>query len=255
MLCSNYEGDLYTTDNLLNEWTKWKVEKAPNNGDGKIIQSVAHKKLLCLDSEGLCVTKDSETGKSIWDIKPAHSQIYYLSNSGYNKRIGISMDKEGLLFLAPICSEQYRWKTKDEREMWEIADGGDDSIRLYSNALDRYLISNADGEVSTGILRDSEDGNWQVQPSPNGGYFFVSKEQGMYLACDGHILYTSKESGTSETWKLEPVLPFKPSSDPNDGVNSHKPPFCKWRAWNSDSPNRHCDMLSQAYVSYRDNLV
>ena len=50
VLASDPDGNVFTTENKLGHWERWRVLKAPN-GDGVWIQSVAHGRMLCAQLE------------------------------------------------------------------------------------------------------------------------------------------------------------------------------------------------------------
>lgn len=198
-LCSNPEGNVYTTTNRFGSWEKWSIEKDPASR-GIIIKSSDHGKVLKTDGNGLCTSEshDLEEPCGIWCAETACSQVYFISATCHDKRIGTSHH-------SPFTTTNRKgW------EQWKIEkDKNNDCFTISSVAHgQKYLGSSQDGKV---LVKSSAGSSelWEIKESLHGGYFLVSKEHLNCLACNdrGHLYTSSKQYGGWETWRLEPVMP------------------------------------------------
>mmetsp|Transcript_44630 Transcript_44630/g.72832 ORF Transcript_44630/g.72832 Transcript_44630/m.72832 type:complete len:625 (+) Transcript_44630:106-1980(+) len=202
VLCADQEGHVLTTENLLGDWGKWRVESAPDGAHGVVIKSVSHGTYLSSCGERLYASPQFEHKASTWHLESAHSQNYFISCAAHDKRISTS---DSSPFTSPNRGAREEWKVGVVEMM-----GEDNLITLKNCTHGKFLTSNEDGFV---CMADhvGPDQVWKARHSPHGGIFMISNSYNRCLACndDGH-LYTvpfEDHQGTWETWSLEPKMP------------------------------------------------
>jgi len=199
ILCSNESGDVFTTEERLGSWEKWKIELAQGKNDGVVIKSVVHDRYLRWNGNRLITSKTYEDNRhwTTWHIESAHRQTYFISSLSHDKRIGSRKDR------AFTTRNRMSW------EQWELKTViGNDLIIISSKVRGTYLGSNPEGQVSL----SAHVGNgemWKFENSPHGGVFIVSVAHGKALACNknGHLYTIEGQRGGWETWCLEPIMP------------------------------------------------
>lgn len=196
-LSSDPDGRVFTTENRLGHWEKWRLEKCEN---GVHIISVAHEERYLTvgkeEGEALITTiKPSEFAK--WHLDSAHSNLYYLSSVASDNNLQVSSNRKG-----PFLSKHRR-----DWEEWKMDRTIDGHITLWSKAHEKYLGCNTNGELHT----TSSKGDWslwEMEESPHGGIFLTSKSHQRILSVQNGILCTTQDLFTeNETFRLEPRLP------------------------------------------------
>lgn len=194
-LCSDPEGNVYTTDNAFGDWEKWSIEK---NFDadtrGLVIKSRDHGRILETNGEKLITSQNQEVAgyHSVWCIETACSQTYFISSKDHDKRIGTG-------------SSPFATTNRQEWEMWKITKSHKNEYTLYSVVHSKFLASLPSGSLYV----TSAPYDWIIEGSPHGGYFLISKEHKRYLSCDtsGCLHTVSGNHGGWESWNLEPCIP------------------------------------------------
>ena len=199
-LSSDTDGRVFTTENRLGSWEKWRLEKTEH---GVYILSVAHEgRYLSVgrqDDEPLhTTTKPNDFCK--WHLDAAHSHTYYITSAdSYSKGEShlVSSSRRG-----PFVTKHRRnW------EEWRMERNPEGYITLFSVVHQKYLGSNASGDTHTTTSK-GEWSLWEMEESPHNGIFLKSKNHQRLLSYDGDKLYTAEEQYTmTETWRLEPRLP------------------------------------------------
>lgn len=201
MLCSDGDGKVSTTHNIMGEWEKWEVSLAPDGSNGVVIKSVSHGRFLQVGKQGKLSTSDSLTGLlSTWHITAANRQQFFLSSLAHDKRISCS--KSGI----------FSTKNRKEWEVWELHSEGNGFVYLLSRKFGKILCSDQDGNLYQ-TDNVGENALWKIEISPTNSLHILSKSSCRYLSCgsDGKQLSTciTNEPEGSETWSLEPILPSK----------------------------------------------
>jgi hypothetical protein len=197
VLSSDPDGNVGMTENRLGHWEKWQVQKAPT-GDGVLLQSVAHGRVLSIQNGMLHTTTKTKGPNAKWHLEAAHQHTYYLTCPIRNRQV--ASNKTG----AMTTRHRKHW------EEWKIERSSNGYFTFYSVAHQKYLGSSSNGTVHT-TTRVGEWAMWDIEESPHapGSIFIKSHEHQQHFACDEHgQLYTSDKYGESETWTLEPRLPL-----------------------------------------------
>mmetsp|Transcript_1759 Transcript_1759/g.2724 ORF Transcript_1759/g.2724 Transcript_1759/m.2724 type:complete len:580 (+) Transcript_1759:51-1790(+) len=204
-LSSDADGNVCTTETRGSSEV-WDVFKAPNGLDGVIIRSVEHGLVLRYDKVGdrLC----TGSGKMVmmdefcvWDFDSLHRRTYYMTTSD-NKRY-LEANKRGLAMRGlPNRFQSEEWKIETTNRTGVI--------RLFSNAREQYLISDAEGKVDL-VEQSPSDGSdqWIMEERENGFVVKSVTTQRVLVMDQGSI--GTVPSGTmvhgNTRWKLEPKLP------------------------------------------------
>lgn len=209
VLCSDPDGNVYSTENKLGEWEKWTIEKQSDKG--VLIRSVTHKRFLTIapgKGNGLCTSLEATNSDyCYWSFEPAHRNVFYLSSKAHDKRLG--------------CNPEHCLYTTDNRKHWEewkivIANDGLVSIQSDAHGSVRYLTPSKNG-INEGFELVETEQLWDLQDSPLGGVCFLSKDDGRYLICNSDgtasLKHFSESSDEERTWLLEPRMPNSLSGD------------------------------------------
>jgi hypothetical protein len=199
-LCSNAEGEVYSTTNpQQEEGTKWAVEQ-DSGGHGVIIRSALHDRLLCCSPESL-FTDPHGGAFGVWQLEAAHRQMYTLSSSTENKSIG----------PFPLVTDR-----KSQVDEWELEKHGD-NISFFLPQSGRYLGSTTDGEVSLTLVGDEEEvESWKMVALPGGGCSFRSTKHKRYLAWKEEVPEKGPQIEEKQPAWLN--LPWKTSKEEKNGV-------------------------------------
>lgn len=213
-LCSDENGNVWTTDNHLGSWELWDVERAPLGFDGVTIKSVSHGRFLKAAIDGSPVATSSEfSGTSTtWQTEAGHRQTFYISSLCEDKRLGSSK------------KDVYVTHNKMAWEEWELKQRSDGFISLFSKAHKKHLGSNSTGRLYvTENLGESE--LWNLEKFVEGESVYAelkSVKHGRYLCCqkEGDSLTLSTiwlsnnaPFSTTMAWSLEPCMPDTISGD------------------------------------------
>ncbi len=196
-LSSDPDGKVFTSENRLGYWEKWRLEKAEN---GVYIISVAHPgRYMTVGREGeeplQTTTKPTDFAK--WHLDAAHGNLYYLSSTGSGNKLQVSSRRKG-----PFLSEHRR-----DWEEWKMERTAEGDITLWSKAHEKYLGCNSNGQIHTTSTK-GDWSLWEMDESPYGGIFLRSKAHQRTLAVLQDVLCTTQNSSTeAETFRLEPRLP------------------------------------------------
>lgn len=199
ILCSNQDGDVFTTDNLQGDWEKWEVDLGPDGANGVVFKSVSHGKYLQLGADKILRTRGHlNSSSSIFHITAANQQNFYVSSLTHDKRITCGKDRI------------YSSKNRKGWEVWNLKFCEKGCIRLRSEAHDMYLGSDQNGKLYQSSNADNNS-LWEIQISATNSILLKSKKSGRFLSCDeeGNNFSTRSTSdpGISEVFCLEPTLP------------------------------------------------
>jgi hypothetical protein len=197
-LSSDPDGNVCMTENRLGHWEKWQVQKAPT-GDGVVIQSVAHGRVLSIQNGILHTTTQIRQPNAKWHLEAAHQHTYYLACPLHNRQV--ASNKIG----AMTTRHRKHW------EEWKIERASNGYFTFYSVAHQKYLGSSSNGTLHTTARVVGKWAMWDIEESPHapGSIFIESHEHQRHLACDEFgKLHMSDKYGESETWRLEPRLPL-----------------------------------------------
>lgn len=198
-LSSDPDGRVFTSENRLGHWEKWRLEKTEN---GVYIMSVAHPgRYLTIGREGedMIQTTIQPTDFAKWHLDAAHSNLYYLGTKGKSdNKLQVSSNKHG-----PFLSKHRR-----DWEEWKMDRTPSGDVTLWSKAHEKYLGCNSNGELHTTSTK-GDWSLWELEESPYGGVFLKSKAHQRTLSVANDNLYTTQDSFTeAETFQLEPKLPI-----------------------------------------------
>ena len=197
-LSSDPDGRVYTSENRLGHWEKWRLEKTSPHG--LHIISVAHPdRYLCIGrGEDLALqTTTRPNDFSLWHLDGAHANTFYLSSNGSNNKQQVSSHRKGP-FLSPHRRDWEEWKL-------ERTPRGD--LYFFSKAHQKYLGCNSRGDLHT----TSSKGDWsiwEIEESQYGGVCLKSKPHHMYLSVEkGRLCSREEPVSEAESFRLEPSLP------------------------------------------------
>jgi len=198
-LCSDAKGKVYTTKDRQERYALWSVESSPDSR-GVILRSREHKKLLFTDGKILYTTNNEingiETG-GLWCTECACSQTYFISATYYDEQISSKPNKA------------FTTKNRKKWEKWKIEKSNEyGSFTIYSIAHGKFLGSHKNEKITMN-MHIGKDELWQIEVSPHGGYFLISREHNKVLTCssDGELSTIVGHRGGWETWSLDPCLP------------------------------------------------
>jgi len=195
VLCDDATGNVISTENLLGDWEKWKVERAPDGFEGVVIKSRSHGRYLRSDGVQVNTSKLFDGSLTTWHLSAGHSQRYFISSLTHDKRIGCS--KKGIFGSV----------NRQQSETWELQKLDNGLVVLKSTAHNTFLSCNGNTLVATDVFDDS--GIWKLEQSVGKGICIVSKLHDQAVTCDndGNLSVDSELSGASELWALEPCMP------------------------------------------------
>ena len=222
VLCSNEEGRVFTVnkEQLIKDdklkLQEWKISLHPKS-HGVRIESVEHaNRFLAFSGEDL-YTFNKEEDATVWHLQPAHQNQFFISSASRDVRLS--------------CTTDDSLVTHKNRKSWEkwIVEPTNKTIGHFTiRSLEhgKYLGSSMNGKL---VVSESLKHCWTIGSSPHGGIFIQSVDHGgCRLSCDregnlctkrwrvlssrklfgciqSHIL--EEANGSSETWKLEPIMP------------------------------------------------
>ena len=197
-LSSDPDGRVFTSENRLGHWEKWRLEKTSPHG--LHIISVAHPDRYLSVGRGEDVALQTTTRPndfSLWHIDGAHANTFYLTSNGSDNKLQVSSHRKGP-FLSPHRRDWEEWKL-------ERTSRGD--VYFFSKAHQTYLGCNSRGDLHT----TSSKGDWsiwEVEESHYGGVSLKSRLHHLYLSVEKGLLCTREESlSEAESFRLEPSLP------------------------------------------------
>ena len=197
-LSSDPDGKVFTSENRLGHWEKWKLEKCEN---GVHIISVAHQDryLAVGKEEGETLQTTTKPGDfAKWHLDAAHCNLYYLSSVGSGNKLQVSSRPKG-----PFLSKYRR-----DWEEWKMERTTNGDITLWSKAHDKYMGCNSHGELHMTTTK-GDWSMWEMEESPHGGIFLKSKVHQRVLSVQKDVLTTTQDAFTeNETFRLEPRLPM-----------------------------------------------
>jgi len=195
VLCDDASGNVISTENLLGDWEKWKVERAPDGFEGVVIRSRSHGRYLRSDGEQINTSRLFEGSSTTWHLSAGHNQHYFISSITHDKRIG--------------CSKKNIYSTTNRKnsETWELQKLENGLVVLQSTAHHTYL--SFDGNTFEAVDSIDDNGMWKVEESEGKGMRIISKKHDQALSCDkdGNLSAVNKNFGASELWALEPCMP------------------------------------------------
>lgn len=197
-LCSDNNGNVWTTDNHRGDWELWDVERAPDGSDGVVIKSVSHDRFLEAAPKGSPIgTSEGFKGYSTtWHTDAGNSREFYINSVQYDKRIGSSTDG--------VYSTQNRkgW------EVWIMEKETNGLISLRSKDHGKTLGSDSMGNVYVTEMA-SESELWKLEKLCEKGIHIKSANHDRFLSCpeNGHISTLDSVPNAAVTWFLEPCLP------------------------------------------------
>ena len=153
VLCSDKDGNVFTTENKLGDWEKWHVDVAPYGFDGVVIKSVSHERYLCSDGDVYATSATFQAGKSTWHLEAAHSQTYFISSGFHDKRIGSNHHSP------------YTTKNRKGWEEWKIKTIKNGLVTLFNKAHNKYMGSSRAGKVTMATHAGISE-EWKIKPSP-----------------------------------------------------------------------------------------
>jgi hypothetical protein len=86
VLSNDPDGNVRMTENRLGHWEKWQVQKTPT-GDGVMIQSVTHGRVLSIQNGMLHTTSKIRQPNAKWHLEAAHQHTYYLTCPVHNRQV------------------------------------------------------------------------------------------------------------------------------------------------------------------------
>jgi len=195
VLCDNASGNVISTENLLGDWEKWKVERAPDGFEGVVIKSRSHGRYLQSDGEQISTSRLFGGSSATWDLSAGHNQHYFISSIAHDKRIGCK--KQGI----------YATTRRKNGETWELQKLENGLVVLQSTIYHTFLSFDGNALEPTDEIDDN--GMWKLEESEGKGIRIISKVHNQALSCDkdGNLSAVNKLSGVSDLWNLEPCMP------------------------------------------------
>lgn len=197
-LCSDSNGNVWTTDFHRGDWQLWDVERTPNGSDGVVLKSVSHGRFLKAGSEDSPIgTSDIFNGDcNTWQTDAGNSHEFYLTSVHCDKRIGSSTDIV------------YGTQNRKGWEVWVMEKESNGLISLRSKDHGKRLGSDSKGNVYvTDEANESEF--WKLEMLCEDGICIKSAKHDRFLSCSENDCISAIESAhnPSVTWFLEPCLP------------------------------------------------
>lgn len=195
VLCDDASGKVISTENLLGDWEKWRVERAPDGFEGVVIKSRSHGRYLRSDAEEVNTSKLFDGSSTTWHLSAGHSQRYFISSFAHNKRISCS--KKGVVSST----------NRKQSETWQLQKLDNGLVVLQSTVHNKFLSCNGNTLEATDIFDDS--GIWKLEQGDGKGIRIVSKLYDQTVSCDkdGNLFVAKELSGVSGLWALEPCMP------------------------------------------------
>jgi hypothetical protein len=207
-LCSDNNGNIWTSDNHIGDWELWDVERAPNNVgyEGVVIKSVCHGRfLVSSDEDGSTIRTSERFNKSaVWQTDAGNQNEFYLTSTLCDKRIGSSKDSV------------YSTKNRKSWEIWVLKKEHNGFISLRSKAHNRKLASYSDGSVYVTDIVNCESSLWKMETLGEKGLCLKSVKHNRFLSCSsrcGSIFTLENVQSPSILFVLEPCLPSQTTSE------------------------------------------
>lgn len=196
ILCSDSSGKVTTTKNLLGDWEKWIVERAPDGFDGIIIKSVSHGRYLRSNGGHIDTSERFEGTSTTWHLDAGHCNRFLISSIAHDKRICGSKDSV------------FSTGNRKEWEVWELTKLENNFVTLKSTAFGKYLTFNGHELTVNDELHDN--GIWKLEECEKAqGVYIKSKNHKAAISCNksGSLVVVLGCTGISESWSLEPSMP------------------------------------------------